>query len=119
VSAFGGIVAVNRPVSVAMAEALAPVFTEVVVAPGYEEDALGVLQAKKNLRILEAAAPHVPPFSLRTLDGGYLVQNADAVAVDRDAWRVVTRKAPTDEQWADLALACASSPRSPPTPSCW
>jgi phosphoribosylaminoimidazolecarboxamide formyltransferase/IMP cyclohydrolase len=105
VSAFGGIVAVNRPVTVAMAEALAPVFTEVVVAPGFDEGALGVLQAKKNLRILQAAPPHVPPFSLRTLDGGFLVQDADAVAVDRAAWRVVTPKAPTDEQWADLELA--------------
>ena len=54
-SAFGGIVALNRPVPVALAEALAPVFTEVVVAPGYDDDALAVLTAKKNLRVLDRA----------------------------------------------------------------
>ena len=57
VSAFGGIVAVNRPLPVALAEALAPVFTEVVIAPGYEDGALEVLAARKNLRILEARHP--------------------------------------------------------------
>ena len=55
VSAFGGIVALNRPVPVALAEALAPVFTEVVVAPGYDDDALAVLTAKKNLRVVDCA----------------------------------------------------------------
>ena len=57
VSAFGGIVAANRTVSVAMAEALAPVFTEVVVAPGYEPDALTTLTARKNMRVMTASAP--------------------------------------------------------------
>ncbi len=77
VSAFGGIVAVNRPVTLGMAEAIAPVFTEVVVAPGFEPGVLEVLQGRKNLRILEAAAPGEPGLSLRVIDGGYLVQTPD------------------------------------------
>jgi phosphoribosylaminoimidazolecarboxamide formyltransferase/IMP cyclohydrolase len=105
VSAYGGIVAVNRPVTLAMAEALAPVFTEVLVAPGFEPEALARLQAKKNLRILEAAPPGPPGLSLRGIDGGYLVQTPDSVTADRSRWQVVTRAVPTDEQWADLELA--------------
>jgi len=105
VSAFGGIVAVNRPVTAAMAEALAPVFTEVLVAPGFEDDALLRLLEKRNLRILEAQPPGAPERTLRTIDGGYLVQTADLVTVDRSQWQVVTKAAPTEEQWLDLELA--------------
>jgi phosphoribosylaminoimidazolecarboxamide formyltransferase/IMP cyclohydrolase len=105
VSAYGGIVAVNRPVTRAMAEALAPVFTEVLVAPGYEEGALEKLLEKKNVRVLEARPPGAPDLSLRTIDGGYLVQTPDIVTVDRSRWQVVTKVAPTEEQWADLELA--------------
>jgi len=105
VSAFGGIVAVNRPVTEAMAEALAPVFTEVLVAPGFEGDALARLLEKRNLRILEASPPGAPTSTLRTIDGGYLVQTPDLVTVDRSQWQVVTKVAPTEEQWLDLELA--------------
>jgi phosphoribosylaminoimidazolecarboxamide formyltransferase/IMP cyclohydrolase len=106
VSAYGGIVAVNRPVTLAVAEAIGPVFTEVLVAPGYEPDALARLQEKKkNLRIIEAVAPHVPELSLRVVDGGYLVQTADPVTVDRAAWTVPTVRQPSAEEWADLELA--------------
>ncbi|MGZ4706089.1 MAG: bifunctional phosphoribosylaminoimidazolecarboxamide formyltransferase/IMP cyclohydrolase [Acidimicrobiales bacterium] len=105
VSAFGGIVAVNRPVTLEMAEAIAPVFTEVVVAPGFQPGALEVLQARKNLRILEAHPPGEPGLSLRVIDGGYLVQTPDHVTADRSQWEVVTRAQPTAEQWADLELA--------------
>jgi phosphoribosylaminoimidazolecarboxamide formyltransferase / IMP cyclohydrolase len=104
-SAFGGIVAVNRPVTEAMAEQLAPIFTEVVVAPGYEGRAIETLQARKNLRILEAEAPGPLGPNLRVIDGGYLVQTADQVRVDPAEWRVVTKAQPTDDQWADLVLA--------------
>lgn len=104
-SAFGGIVAVNRPVPVALAEALAPVFTEVVVAPSFDDDALAVLSAKKNLRILSAPPPTPAPLDMRSIDGGLLVQTADQVTVDRSAWRVVTKVAPTEAQWQDLELA--------------
>lgn len=105
VSAFGGIVAVNRPVTVAMAEALAPVFTEVLIAPGFEGDALVRLLEKRNLRVLEAAPPSRLTTGLRQIDGGFLVQTPDVVTVDRSKWRVVTKAAPTEEQWADLELA--------------
>jgi len=105
VSAFGGIVAVNRPVTEEMAEALAPVFTEVLVAPGFEGGSLARLQAKKNLRILEADPPGPLGLTLRVVDGGYLVQTPDDVRVDRSEWQVVTRAHPTEAQWADLELA--------------
>src|SRR3954462_3182173 len=105
VSAFGGIVAANRPVSVAMAEALAPIFTEVVVAPAYEAGALEVLTAKKNLRVLEAEPPGQPRFDLRSIDAGLLVQEPDRFVSQRPDWRVVTRTTPTDEQWRDIELA--------------
>ena len=105
VSAYGGIVAVNRVVPKTMAEALAPVFTEVVIAPGYEDDALEVLTAKKNLRVLTASAPEVPPLDVRSIAGGLLVQSADSVSMDRSAWKVVTDRQPTEAEWVDLELA--------------
>ena len=105
VSAFGGIVALNRPVPVAVAHALAPVFTEVVVAPGFDEAALEVFAAKPNLRVLSGPAPIGSPFDVRSIDGGLLVQHRDAVTVDRAAWRVVTAAQPTERQWDDLLVA--------------
>ncbi len=105
VSAFGGIIALNRTVTKAVAEAIAPVFTEVLVAPGYDADALEVLQAKKNLRILSAVAPGAPGLSLRPIDGGYLVQTPDPVGIDRSTWTVATERAPSDAEWVDLVLA--------------
>ena len=105
VSAFGGIVALNRPVPVAVAQALAPVFTEVVVAPGFDEAALDVFAAKPNLRVLSGSAPVGSPFDVRTIDGGLLVQHRDPVTVDRAAWRVVTVAQPTERQWDDLHVA--------------
>ena len=105
VSAFGGIVAINRTVTASLAAALAPVFTEVVVAPGYDDDALAILTAKKNMRVLSASAPATAVWDVRSVDGGLLVQNADTVTMDRDTWRVVTDARPTDAQWDDLALS--------------
>jgi len=105
VSAFGGIVAVNRPLPAAAAAALAPVFTEVVVAPSFEEEALSTLAKKSNLRVLSAQPPGPHPFDVRPVDGGLLVQTPDPVATDRAAWWVVSHKAPTAEQWDDLQFA--------------
>lgn len=105
VSAFGGIVAVNGTVTLAMAEPLTEVFTEVVVAPGYEPDALALLQGRKNLRILEAPAPHRPAYEVRSIDAGLLVQTADVVSLDRSTWTVPTRRSPSDPEWADLEFA--------------
>ena len=105
VSAFGGIVAVNRTVTMAMARPLADVFTEVVVAPGYEPDALAHLKGKANLRILEAQAPTWPELDLRGIDGGLLVQTTDRVVADTSQWEVVTKREPTGEEWSDLIFA--------------
>ena len=111
VSAFGGIVAVNRPVTMAMAEALSEVFTEVVVAPAYEPDALVHLQARKNLRILEAAGPTWPELDIRGIDGGLLVQTADRLIAEPSTWRVVTDREPTEAEWSDLAFPCRAAAR--------
>jgi phosphoribosylaminoimidazolecarboxamide formyltransferase/IMP cyclohydrolase len=88
-----------------MADALAPVFTEVVVAPGYEPAALTTLTARKNLRVLTARRPGAVPLDVRPIDGGLLVQQPDPVRVDRGALRVVTAATPTSEQWDDLEFA--------------
>ena len=105
VSAFGGIVAVNRPVPVRLAEAIAPVFTEVVVAPAYEAGALEVLAGRKNLRVLEAQPPGHDALDVRSIDGGLLVQQVDRFVSGRSSWRVAGSIAPTDDQWRDLELA--------------
>jgi phosphoribosylaminoimidazolecarboxamide formyltransferase / IMP cyclohydrolase len=105
VSAFGGIVAVNRPVPRSMAEALAPVFTEVIVAPSFDDDALTVLAAKTNMRVISAAPPGRPEWDLRPIDGGLLVQQPDRVDQPRSDWWVVTVAQPTPEQWDDLEFA--------------
>jgi phosphoribosylaminoimidazolecarboxamide formyltransferase/IMP cyclohydrolase len=105
VSAFGGVVALNRPMPREAAESLAEVFTEVVVAPGYDDDALDALLVKKNLRVITANAPGEWAFDLKPIDGGLIVQQPDPVAIDRSAWRVVTRVQPTDDQWDDLVFA--------------
>ena len=105
VSAFGGIVAVNRNVTHAMAEALAPVFTEVLIAPGFDSDALLVLLEKRNLRVIEARPPVVPALDVRSVEGGLLVQTQDSVSLDRTDWQVATDRAPTDAEWTDLVLA--------------
>lgn len=105
VSAFGGIIAANRTVTAAMATAIGDVFTEVVVAPGYEPEALTILSAKKNLRVMSANAPSPLPFDVRPVDGGLLVQQPDPVGGRTDEWRVVTKAQPSDAQWADLEFA--------------
>ncbi len=105
VSAFGGIVAVNREVNADLAEALAPVFTEVVVAPSYTPDALEVFARKGNLRVLSGPQPYGSAFDMRTIDGGLLVQQADTIDLDRSHWHVVTQIAPTPAQMDDLAFA--------------
>ncbi|WP_419918393.1 bifunctional phosphoribosylaminoimidazolecarboxamide formyltransferase/IMP cyclohydrolase [Candidatus Poriferisocius sp.] len=105
VSAFGGIVAVNRRVTVEMVEAMADVFTEVLIAPDYQEAALVLLGRKKNLRVLRAPRPESGDLEIRTAGGTALVQTPDTVTMDRSAWRVVTERSPTDDQWNDLELA--------------
>jgi phosphoribosylaminoimidazolecarboxamide formyltransferase / IMP cyclohydrolase len=107
VSAFGGIVASNRAIDESTARRIAEVFTEVVIAPGYDAEALEVLQAKKNLRILRS--PHAdrpaPAVQLRSVAGGVLVQDADLAEEPWDAWEVVTRTQPDEAMLADLRFA--------------
>ena len=112
VSAFGGVIAVNRPVSVAMAEQVAEVFTEVVVAPGYDEGAVEVLAAKKNIRIL--VCPEGPPAAveMRPISGGLLMQQLDKVDArldgggdDPSSWTLATGEAASPDVLADLAFA--------------
>ncbi len=105
VSAFGGIIAANRTVTAEMATAIGDVFTEVVVAPDFEPEALEILAVKKNLRVMSANAPSPLPFDVRPVDGGFLVQQPDPVAARSDDWRVVTAAQPTENQWADLEFA--------------
>ncbi|GGK14468.1 bifunctional purine biosynthesis protein PurH [Pilimelia terevasa] len=108
VSAYGGIVAANRTVTAAMAAQIAEVFTEVVAAPGYDDDALALLRARKNLRILAVGDGHRDPVEIRPIDGGLLMQTADrvdAVGDDPARWRLACGDAAGPALLADLAFA--------------
>jgi phosphoribosylaminoimidazolecarboxamide formyltransferase/IMP cyclohydrolase len=106
-SAFGGIVAINRVVDDALAEEMAAnPKADVLVAPGYSPGALERFAAKrKNMRVLEAPTPAAESRQLRQVSGGFLVQETYRFATTRDTWRVATEVAPTESQWADLELA--------------
>ncbi len=107
-SAFGGIVAANRRLDAAAARAIAAVFIEVVIAPAIDDDARAVLAAKANIRVLETGGlpdPAAPGLAVRSIAGGLLVQDDDAVRLDPAALKVVTRRAPSDVERADLAFA--------------
>ena len=107
VSAFGGIVAANRPIDRVTAERIVEVITEVVIAPGFDEDALEVLRSKANLRILAmpSAARPEGDWQLRSVAGGLLVQEADVGAEPWDAWEVVSQVRPDEATLADLRFA--------------
>ncbi|NQW33278.1 MAG: bifunctional phosphoribosylaminoimidazolecarboxamide formyltransferase/IMP cyclohydrolase [Acidimicrobiaceae bacterium] len=105
VSAFGGIVALNREFSVSVAERLIDIFTEVVIAPKFTRDAVSLLQTKKNLRIIEAERPVGGHLHMRSIDGGMLVQEVDLIDAVVESWRVVSNIKPTKEQLADAAVA--------------
>ncbi len=112
VSAFGGVIAVNRPVSVAMAEQLRETFTEAIVAPGYDDGAVEVLQALprggKNIRILECAPASRGGAEIRPISGGLLLQARDEVDAEGDdptTWTLATGEAASPELLADLAFA--------------
>jgi phosphoribosylaminoimidazolecarboxamide formyltransferase/IMP cyclohydrolase len=111
VAAFGGIVAANRPVTLAMAEAMKPVFYEIVIAPEYEPEALKLLQKKKDLRILVAPLPpgygQAEPVYLdfRRVKGGFLVQGSDSVPETSVNLKTVTKRSPTKAETEDLFFA--------------
>ncbi|MDK2854940.1 MAG: phosphoribosylaminoimidazolecarboxamide formyltransferase / cyclohydrolase [Bacillota bacterium] len=106
VSIFGGIVAFNREVTADLAAALNEIFLEVVIAPGFSDEALAILKEKKNRILLEAKSGRAQPgWDLRTVRGGLLVQELDVRDYDPADLKVVTRRAPTEKEMADLAFA--------------
>ena len=112
VSAFGGVIAANRPVSVEMAKQVADVFTEVIVAPGYEDGAVEILQGKKNIRILVAGVDGGSPVETRPISGGLLMQTVDHVDAvvegggdSAESWTLATGEPADDRTLADLAFA--------------
>jgi phosphoribosylaminoimidazolecarboxamide formyltransferase / IMP cyclohydrolase len=106
VSAFGGIVAFNRKVDEPAARAVTEIFTEVVVAPDFDEAAVEVLKSKKNLRILRAGKARRPEgLDFKRITGGMLVQTRDTHRLTREELKVVTRRAPTEEELASLLFA--------------
>ena len=107
VSAYGGVIALNRVVDEETAAALSEQFIEVLIAPGYEPAALEILSAKENVRILaspdEGASPAGP--ELRPVAGGLLVQERDSVSIDRSKLEVVSDRMPSEDEWRDLLFA--------------
>jgi phosphoribosylaminoimidazolecarboxamide formyltransferase/IMP cyclohydrolase len=106
-SAFGGILAFNREVDEATAEAVTRQFAEVVLAPGFSAGARAIFSAKKNLRLIAPGEPMPGRYELRRIDGGWLVQQPDALAWDRGAMQVVTKRSPDEREWRDLAFCWA------------
>ncbi|MET9278240.1 bifunctional phosphoribosylaminoimidazolecarboxamide formyltransferase/IMP cyclohydrolase [Streptomyces anthocyanicus] len=108
VSAYGGVIAVNRPVSKEMAERVAGIFTEVIVAPDYEDGALEALTKKKNIRVLRAPAAPVAPVEVKPIDGGALLQVTDRLQAEGDdpaTWTLATGEALSEAELAELAFA--------------
>ncbi len=102
VSAFGGVLAFNRPVDGETATEIAKTFIEAIAAPGYTDEALAILQAKKNLRLLRVASSDASEPVVKSISGGYLMQTADRAKLNRETARVVTERQPTAEEWAAL-----------------
>ncbi len=112
VSAFGGVIAANRPLTAAMAEQVAPVFTEVVVAPDFEPEAVEILTQKKNVRLLRVAGTPQAGVELRPISGGLLLQQRDTIDAvvegggdDPAAWTLAAGEPADDATLADLAFA--------------
>jgi len=107
ISIFGGVLALNRPVDAAAAREMSKIFLEVIAAPHFTEEAVAVFKAKKDIRLLEVALEESgrDRFDIKTVSGGILVQSIDREAVDVKAGKVVTERAPTDEEWAALEFA--------------
>lgn len=111
VSAYGGVIAANATVSLEMAQTVKGIFTEVIIAPDYEDEALKLLQTKKNLRILRVAKAPVLNRSIKQIDGGLLVQETDAINADGDnpdKWTLAAGKPADSDTLADLQFAWRS-----------
>ncbi|NED15346.1 bifunctional phosphoribosylaminoimidazolecarboxamide formyltransferase/IMP cyclohydrolase [Streptomyces sp. SID9124] len=107
-SAFGGVIAVNRPVTVAMAEQVAEIFTEVIVAPAYEDGAVEILSRKKNIRVLRAPEAPSAEVEVKQIDGGALLQVTDRLQAEGDDpanWTLATGEALSAEELRELAFA--------------
>jgi phosphoribosylaminoimidazolecarboxamide formyltransferase/IMP cyclohydrolase len=107
-SAYGGVIAANRPVTLAMAKQVKPVFTEVIVAPDFEDEALELLRKKKNLRILKVAERKTPSAESRNIWGGVLLQEPDSYQADGDDpadWTLAAGEAADEATLKDLAFA--------------
>ncbi len=108
VSAFGGVVAVNRTLDAGAARAITEIFTEVIIAPDASDEAIAIVGAKKNLRLLLAGGlpdPRAKGFSVKTVAGGLLVQTRDNAVVDDMELKPVTKRAPTNAELRDLRFA--------------
>src|ERR1700681_3625336 len=108
VSAFGGVVALNRPLDAAAARAMTDIFTEVIIVPDASEEAIAIVGAKKNLRLLIAGGvpdPRAAGTAVKSVAGGLLVQSRDNATVDEMQLTTVTRRAPTDVELSDLRFA--------------
>ncbi len=111
VSAFGGVIAANRTVDLAMATPLSDVFTEVIIAPDYDADALDLLMKKPSLRILKCEVPTISPIELRPVSGGVLLQQTDLLDAPGDSpsnWKQVSGDAPDEQMMKDLEFAWRS-----------
>jgi len=107
VSAYGGIVGFNRPVTAATADAMRAVLFDIIIAPGYEPDAIPILKRRRRTRILEVE-PAISPLDgldVRTVSGGALVQTPDFIDEDPRSWEVATERKPTDSELRDLGFA--------------
>ena len=103
VSAFGGVVGINRAVDEETAREMSKLFVEAVAAPAYSPEALAILTAKKNLRLMRVAEA-TDPLVVKSISGGYLAQTADTLGFDRATTTVPTRRTPTGEEWNALAF---------------
>jgi phosphoribosylaminoimidazolecarboxamide formyltransferase/IMP cyclohydrolase len=107
-SAFGGVICLNRRVDLKLAEAVVEQFVEVLIAPGYDDDALEVLATKPNMRVLDDRERRTPDLidpALRQVVGGLLVQDRDSDLEDRSAMQVVSERRPTEAEWSELSFA--------------
>ena len=108
VSAFGGVVAVNRKLDAEAARKIVEIFTEVIIAPDADEEAIAIVAARKNLRLLLAGGlpdPRAAGLTVRSVSGGLLVQDRDNGALDASLMKVVTKRAPTEDELRDLRFA--------------
>jgi phosphoribosylaminoimidazolecarboxamide formyltransferase/IMP cyclohydrolase len=102
VSAYGGVLAFNRPLDEETALEIAKIFVEAIAAPEYSAKALSILAARRNLRLLKVTNPVPDPLVIKSISGGYLVQTADLHGFDRSQVELKTERAPTEEEWAAL-----------------